>query len=211
MLNHARPGTDDPSEPTWLGLRGLSRELIATAVPTPTAAPLRLLRPRARGSMRRELHEPFMPDGSRTRNKENHGSITFIIHRVIHRATCRVTPRNHEGPCFQARIAAEIWLREVRLWRTDRIEMGIRMPIVRLNGCLIVGIEQCVPQGQGGRVTTVFHDRRAPRERRLCRAIASRWRVLRSMLRPHSHTSISDRRQRWERLGLWRDRLGCSR
>jgi len=46
------PGTDDPSAPTWLGLRGLSRGLIAFAVPTPTAAPRRLLRPRARGSSR---------------------------------------------------------------------------------------------------------------------------------------------------------------
>jgi hypothetical protein len=42
-------------------------ELIAPAVPTPTAAPRRLLRPRARGLMRRELHERFMPDPIETR------------------------------------------------------------------------------------------------------------------------------------------------
>ena len=65
------PGPDDPSEPTWLGLRGHSRELIALAVPTPTAAPLRLLRPGVRGPMRRELHERFMPECSRTGNKLN--------------------------------------------------------------------------------------------------------------------------------------------
>ena len=33
VLTNPSPGTDDPSEPAWLGLRGLSRELIATAVP----------------------------------------------------------------------------------------------------------------------------------------------------------------------------------
>ena len=116
------PGTDDPSEPTWLGLRGLSRELIATAVPTPTAAPLRLLRPRARGSMRRELHEPFMPDGSRTRNKEEPVSITFILHSVIHSRARRVTARNHEGPSFQAPIAADYAGWPPCLWRTMSTE-----------------------------------------------------------------------------------------
>lgn len=107
VLTNPPPGTDDPSEPTWLGLRGLSRELIATAVPTPTAAPLRLLRPRARGSMRRELHAPFMPDGSRTGNKEDRGSITFIVHRLIHMGRGRLTPGHHEGPFFMGPIAAD--------------------------------------------------------------------------------------------------------
>jgi hypothetical protein len=39
-VGNAAPGTDDPSAPTWLGLRGLWRRLIALAVPTPTAVPL---------------------------------------------------------------------------------------------------------------------------------------------------------------------------
>jgi hypothetical protein len=72
--------------------------------------------------MRRELHEPFMPDGSRTGNKENLGSITFIIHRVIHKGSDPLTPRNHEGPCFQAPIAAEFAARASCLWTTIVIE-----------------------------------------------------------------------------------------
>ncbi len=55
---NAAPGTDDPSAPAWLGRRGRSRGLIAYARSTPAAAPRRLLRPRVRGAMCRELHEP---------------------------------------------------------------------------------------------------------------------------------------------------------
>lgn len=52
------PGTDDPSALTGSTNVARLRELIALLVPTPDAAPLRLLRPRARGPMCRELHEP---------------------------------------------------------------------------------------------------------------------------------------------------------
>ena len=55
------PGTDDPSAPVGSTVVARLRELIALLVPTPDAAPLRLLRPRARGPMCRELHERFMP------------------------------------------------------------------------------------------------------------------------------------------------------
>ena len=58
--------------------------------------------------MRRELHEPFMPDGSRTGNNEDRGSITFIIHRVIHMGRGRLTPRHHEEPFFMGPIAADL-------------------------------------------------------------------------------------------------------
>jgi hypothetical protein len=51
------PGTDDPSAPFGSTVVARLRELIALLVPTPDAAPLRLLRPRARGPMCRELHE----------------------------------------------------------------------------------------------------------------------------------------------------------
>jgi hypothetical protein len=43
------PGTDDPSAPFGSTVVARLRELIALLVPTPDAAPLRLLRPRARG------------------------------------------------------------------------------------------------------------------------------------------------------------------
>jgi hypothetical protein len=51
------PGTDDPSAPFGSDDVARLRELIAPLVPTPAAAPRRLLRPRARGPMCRELHE----------------------------------------------------------------------------------------------------------------------------------------------------------
>ena len=58
--------------------------------------------------MRRELHERFMPDGSRTRNILSHGSITFIIHRVIHSGRTSAKRGNHGTPCFSEPIAAKI-------------------------------------------------------------------------------------------------------
>jgi hypothetical protein len=45
------PGTDDPSAPFGSTELARLRELIAPLVATPDAAPLRLLRPRARGPM----------------------------------------------------------------------------------------------------------------------------------------------------------------
>lgn len=65
------PGTDDPSAPFGSTVVARLRELIALLVPTPDAAPRRLLRPRARGPMCRELHERFMPDPVGPRNKNN--------------------------------------------------------------------------------------------------------------------------------------------
>jgi hypothetical protein len=49
------PGTDDPSAPFGSTVVARLRELIAPLVPTPDAAPLRLLRPRARGQGLRSL------------------------------------------------------------------------------------------------------------------------------------------------------------
>ena len=72
------PGTDDPSAPFGSTVVARLRELIALLVPTPDAAPLRLLRPRARGPMCRELHERFMPDRARTFKKKDRPSITFL-------------------------------------------------------------------------------------------------------------------------------------
>ena len=51
------PGTDDPSAPFGSPKLARLRELIALLVATPDAAPQRLLRPRVRGPMCRELHE----------------------------------------------------------------------------------------------------------------------------------------------------------
>ena len=117
------PGPDDPSEPTRLGLRGLSRQLIAPAVPTPTAVPLRLLRPRARGSMCRELHERFMPDRNLSGNDLNHRSITFIIHRVIHSVRRFECPANRGVPCLSAQIAAKIAGSSPGVWTTNAFDM----------------------------------------------------------------------------------------
>lgn len=72
------PGTDDPSAPFGSSVAARLRELIALLVPTPDAVPRRLLRPRARGPMCRELHERFMPDRVRTFKKNDRRSITFL-------------------------------------------------------------------------------------------------------------------------------------
>jgi hypothetical protein len=72
------PGTDDPSAPFGSTVVARLRELIALLVPTPDAAPRRLLRPRARGPMCRELHERFMPDRAETFKKKDRPSITFF-------------------------------------------------------------------------------------------------------------------------------------
>src|SRR5690606_8623288 len=48
----------------------------------PTAALRRLLRPRARGPMCRELHERFMPERVRSRNRKNRPSNIFLSTRL---------------------------------------------------------------------------------------------------------------------------------
>lgn len=64
------PWPDDPSARDRLGRRrGYARtECLARSMPT--AAPQRLLRPRARSPMCRELHGPFMPDRRRLGNRK---------------------------------------------------------------------------------------------------------------------------------------------
>jgi len=96
------PGPDDPSTPPWLGARGRFRQLNTAGLTARTAAPLRLLRPRARGWMRRELHERFMPERVWTDNKNNHAQSLYFVHRVIHSTRAREEGENHGRPCFQA-------------------------------------------------------------------------------------------------------------
>ena len=75
--------------------------------------------------MRRELHEPFMPDGVRTRNNKNPRSITFIIHRVIH-STLRIDGSvNHGTSCFQAQIAAEFPRQRLGVWITSLFDVTL--------------------------------------------------------------------------------------
>ena len=99
--------------------------LIAPDVPAPTAAPLRLLRPRARGLMRRELHEPFMPDPIRTRNNKRGAQSLFLSTEL---STARASSdrfENHGAPYFQASFAARDTPRGLRLWKTMCIEWRV--------------------------------------------------------------------------------------
>ena len=72
------PGTDDPSAPFGSTVVARLRELFALLVPTPDAAPRRLLRPRVRGPMCRELHERFMPDAVGPFKKKDRPQSLFL-------------------------------------------------------------------------------------------------------------------------------------
>ena len=86
-------------------------ELVVCAADCPArttrvAAPRRLLRPRARGPMCRELHDPLMPDRLRTRKNKNRSSITFLSTRL---STARRPPApgdTHDVAGFQGSIAS---------------------------------------------------------------------------------------------------------
>ena len=121
------PGTDDPSAPVGSTVVARLRELIALLVPTPDAAPLRLLRPRARGPMCRELHERFMPYGTEARNKKIRRSITFLPRfspqGYPQDARCFCARKSRRGLFCGPRSLGKIRPRP-RLWKTISIEHG---------------------------------------------------------------------------------------
>ena len=95
------------------------------ARPVPAAAPQRLLRPGARGQMCRELHERFMPDHDRTRNRNSPPSNSFLsttypLERVA--VSRDGSPENHSFS--EVRCIGKAG-KERRLWTTKLFDGAV--------------------------------------------------------------------------------------
>ncbi len=103
-VGNSTPGTDDPSVPIELDRHGRRRGQVASLAPMSVAAPRRLLRPRARGPMCRELHEwryaGPRPDSQRNKLVFNH----FFVHIVIHMKSGAWGAGNHGSCGFRSRF-----------------------------------------------------------------------------------------------------------
>jgi len=116
------PGTDDPSAPTWLGLLGHRRELIALAVPN---RPQRLDgfydREPAAGCAANFM-SGLCPTASGLATIKNSAQLLLLSTELSTERCASKTPANHGTPCFEVQIATRNPAWRLGVWITMAFE-----------------------------------------------------------------------------------------